>query len=586
MNSNFKLLPAALLVAMLALAGCGGGSDDTTDPPTTTPDPTPPPPPPSGNEQVSQSGAALERASDARDAAKKAEDDAESAVKKLGTLAVGGNSRKAGEYAQDVLDAADDVADQIAIVEKAIMDIEAAIAALPMDVPNRANVLESLNDDLMSAQSYLNQIDAVDLSGEVYTVKGALDTGEPSDFSTAVAEAIQSAFTAEPANPGQTTLIARTRLGAPADPRDAADRIAHLSSIDAAQRKLAGSQGMIDRSDNVPASFGVLPGLNDDNQLPVAGQFLTSFVDRRRLSDSATDPTEVPSGHETEDAVLSILDLADATGDLTTGEGASGIHVGHKGLNGLLRCTDTPCGQDGGVLTGNWVLHFPEVTTEAGADGLGYSGAVANDNHRASNPHDLYRLIEGEYRAFPGIFVYYGYWLDGTDAAPNVNTFADPSANAPAFVAASVATTANSGPSRASYSGKTAGIAVVKTYDPNDSANVTSRTSGGFTADVSLEADFTQTDPNLSGEIDNFAGGVADPMWRVVLGEAIIDGTAGTVLGDTVGYRGTAEGPSQADWNATMLGGDTGVRPTTVHGGWGANFPNGEAVGGYYAIEE
>ena len=27
MNSNLKLLPAALLVAVLALAGCGGGTD-------------------------------------------------------------------------------------------------------------------------------------------------------------------------------------------------------------------------------------------------------------------------------------------------------------------------------------------------------------------------------------------------------------------------------------------------------------------------------------------------------------------------------------------------------------------------------
>ncbi len=39
MNSNLKLLPAALTVAMLALAGCGGGSSDDM-----MPDPTPPTP--------------------------------------------------------------------------------------------------------------------------------------------------------------------------------------------------------------------------------------------------------------------------------------------------------------------------------------------------------------------------------------------------------------------------------------------------------------------------------------------------------------------------------------------------------------
>ncbi len=43
MNSNLKLLPAALFVAVLALAGCGGGSSDETT--------TPPPPPPTPEEE-------------------------------------------------------------------------------------------------------------------------------------------------------------------------------------------------------------------------------------------------------------------------------------------------------------------------------------------------------------------------------------------------------------------------------------------------------------------------------------------------------------------------------------------------------
>ena len=40
MNSNLKLLPAGLLLAVLALAGCGGGSSDdtTTQPPPPTPE--------------------------------------------------------------------------------------------------------------------------------------------------------------------------------------------------------------------------------------------------------------------------------------------------------------------------------------------------------------------------------------------------------------------------------------------------------------------------------------------------------------------------------------------------------------------
>ena len=48
MNSNFKLLSAGLLVAVLALAGCGGGSSDETM--------TPPPPPPTPEEECESAG--------------------------------------------------------------------------------------------------------------------------------------------------------------------------------------------------------------------------------------------------------------------------------------------------------------------------------------------------------------------------------------------------------------------------------------------------------------------------------------------------------------------------------------------------
>ncbi len=52
MNSNLKLLPATLLVAVLALAGCGGsGSDDTMPPP---------PPPPTPEEQCRDDGGIYE----------------------------------------------------------------------------------------------------------------------------------------------------------------------------------------------------------------------------------------------------------------------------------------------------------------------------------------------------------------------------------------------------------------------------------------------------------------------------------------------------------------------------------------------
>ena len=78
MNSNLKLLPAALFVAVLALAGCGGGSSDDTMTP-------PPPPPPTPEEQclagdgVVYEDGVCKTAEDLRNEGRDAEKEAEAA---------------------------------------------------------------------------------------------------------------------------------------------------------------------------------------------------------------------------------------------------------------------------------------------------------------------------------------------------------------------------------------------------------------------------------------------------------------------------------------------------------------------------
>ena len=541
MNSNLKLLPAALFVAVLALAGCGGGSsDDMTPDPAPTPTPTPTPPP-SGNEQVDQSGKAVEAALAARTAALKAEADGETAAKGLTTRAVRGNSAMAAMNAQAIIDAAAEVEKQIMAAENAVAMIEAAIAALPADTVNRAGVLASLNDDLMSAKGYLTDInDDVNLEGELYMVKGQLDEGMPSDFSTKVAAAIQSAFDAED-SPGTAWW-----LDVVADD----NRVGHTNAAgaDADARAARLKYGV--SASTAPPSF--MPLTLTGGALNLSGALLSQFTDR---GDGAE-----------EDGVLVAAELTTGTTPINANPRA----VTYKGLMGNLTCaTATECGSKDGALTGPWSLAMDPASRTTDSD-----------------PNALYRLVEGKYVAFEGGYVTYGYWLGGTDDAPNINTFAVPSGYGD-FVAATVTVGSTAGPLTASYNGDASGIAVIRTVNPNDATDVTSRRSGAFTADVSLSADFSGTAPELSGDITGFAGGVADPTWRVELRPANVDTSTGALTADpipaAVGFRGTSEAETEGRWTAQMAGGAAGARPTAVYGGFGAYFPNGEAVGAYQA---
>ena len=281
--------------------------------------------------------------------------------------------------------------------------------------------------------------------------------------------------------------------------------------------------------------------------LNLTGALLSQFTDR------GTDTGE--------DGVLVAAELE--------GIASAARDVTYKGLMGQLTCaTAAECGSKDGALTGPWSLAMDPATRTTDSD-----------------PNALYRLVEGKYVAFEGGYVTYGYWLGGTDDAPNINTFAIPSGFGD-FVAATVTVGSAAGPLTASYNGDASGIAVIRTVNPNDATDVTSRRSGAFTADVSLSADFSGTEPELSGDITGFAGGVADPTWRVELRPANVNASGAltaTPIPAAVGFRGTSEAETEGRWSAQMAGGAAGARPTAVYGGFGAYFPNGEAVGAYQA---
>ncbi len=131
MNSNLKLLPAALLVAMLALAGCGGGGSDDVTP--TDPMPTPEPP-----------ANALEDAVDAQRAAAAA---SEAAAGLLDAAAKASAATVATAVAMEVDGSSQGAYDNVMTV----LGSEAAVEAERMKAANAVTAIEGIDTSAMSA---------------------------------------------------------------------------------------------------------------------------------------------------------------------------------------------------------------------------------------------------------------------------------------------------------------------------------------------------------------------------------------------------------------------------------------------------
>ena len=204
MNSNLKLLPAALLVAMLALAGCGGGSGDDTTPT----DPPPMPEPPAN---------ALEDAVDAQRAAAAAStmaaDLLEAAVEAGAALAahdVDGSSQGAYDNVMTVLGTG-------ALIEAQRMNAANAVEAIKgIDTSAMsADAMARIASLLESAEASLDEIVAIqeaDGTGSLAATVTAVKSGAAVDDSdskiaqakaTLVSDAIALAI--DPVTSGITT---------------------------------------------------------------------------------------------------------------------------------------------------------------------------------------------------------------------------------------------------------------------------------------------------------------------------------------------------------------------------------------------
>ena len=149
---------------------------------------------------------------------------------------------------------------------------------------------------------------------------------------------------------------------------------------------------------------------------------------------------------------------------------------------------------------------------------------------------------------------------------------------------------------KATYNGAAAGLYAKKTFDTEGVGTPTA--SGGFTADASLTAYFSQITtgddansiaPNvlntIGGEVSNFRnedGDLIDSSWTLELTRGPANSvSSGAFTGTTEGSEGAAAGA----WSAMSHGavGTNGAQPSAVSGTFDGHFTNGHVLGAFGA---
>ena len=183
-------------------------------------------------------------------------------------------------------------------------------------------------------------------------------------------------------------------------------------------------------------------------------------------------------------------------------------------------------------------------------------------------------------------FLHYGFWLRRTTDEDGVLTYNEVETFAVSSVTATGSTSAVLG--TATYEGGATGVYVHTVDNPDGTRN--KATSGHFTADASLTANFGGNDvavsmqQTLTGTIDSFrlSGGEAN-SWSVALESAASsdDGThSGTAMG---GLRGE-DGSFNSTFHGPNVDADSDpIAPHTVVGEFNADFTNGSVAGAFGA---
>ncbi|MDE0697406.1 MAG: hypothetical protein OXH76_16410 [Boseongicola sp.] len=523
MNSNLKLLPAALLVAVLAMAGCGGGgSGDTTTEPT---EPTEPAPPASVEQLSLDIQAAVNKAVAADEMAKEALANAKKYSGMLTTEETAGSSKTAMMAAEAILKAEMDIGTALMNAEAAKMAADAAkmtVMALPDDHPHKAALMTTVDRAVMDAEMYVTAIKAInegtDLEDYVALVEGTDGKGTPRSIANSVGEAISAALALDATN---TNGLGRAQ--------GAHGTTAPDGTVDD-ELKLV-------MDDAKGKTWAEMVGADNLMTMPIG----TSNAGVQVASISGMDVTKVWA----------------AEGDRPTGaiaDGSSHANANYMGIPGAVHCLGTDCKVTDGELMGSW--YFAVDAAQA-------------STHYVRNPDRVAR------RTVPYVaetlYASYGHWLVvSAEGAATVSTFATTGGDG---TNSTIELGANDDlGDKATYSGGAVGMSS-RTQGSGDDETTD---SGRFTADVTLNASFGTT-PTVRGTINNFQGDATNSGWSVTLESATLAGTQNTGIAVTDGRDGT--------WSAQAYGtGESGgdpVRPTGIFGGFSVHFSDGDAAGAY-----
>jgi hypothetical protein len=182
-------------------------------------------------------------------------------------------------------------------------------------------------------------------------------------------------------------------------------------------------------------------------------------------------------------------------------------------------------------------------------------------------------------------FVEFGYWFETTNGNidGNINVIAGiPTGRATASnpdveQSADPDDPANTLEATATYTGLALGLSVYKPDEDNDGEH-DSISSGAFTADVELTAQFGSTDRKISGTVTNFQGNATNSEWEATLDEVALTSGGDEVTGTTsIGVTPVA---NPGAWNATAAG-PSGARPIGYFGTFSAHWVDGHAAAGY-----
>ena len=523
MSSRLKLA-GICFAAAFALAACGGGGGTTA---TMPPPPTEPPPPagPTPSEQVSDLFAKVSKyemqASDAQKAAEAALEDAGMKSGMLDAVSVKGESATAEDNAQAVLDA-------VGKVDMAVMDAENALMAL-----NQAKMdAEALPDDTANLAQLKTDID-----NAIEAAEGNLEA----------AEGIRD-------NRGAGSLAALEAMIM----GDNGKKTAAMWGMDVASSIQTGLNAWVIADDHGNAAGTASATVKNPvsmNDAPANAMTWEEIVgmDNVMTMPLAT-PTKVASLMGMTPAAVGITDaIPDAGQAYSTSAITLGGTHNYMGIPGSIYCLATTCNvDDDGKLGAGWYFS-PTTATQRYRHKVGVGYEAFND------------------------YASYGYWVqvvEATGAVEDFKTFATSPADNTNTGDAISAEDIGDDKGKATYSGSAAGMSVVTVPNPAGAGRVAGK-SGAFTATVTLNATFGGT-PTVDGSITNFRGDAIGSGWSVTLRSQSL-AAAGSNTGETRTDGQAADGT----WSAQPYGGSATARPSGIHGGFEANFRDGNAIGAY-----